>query len=140
MKMNNTPLTSQQQELKKRLEEIRQKRNAKAAPRQNRKQQTPRRNERAQKREPLPRKQPQKSSSPAPSVHRDRKMETTQSEIARQEISASRTKRRQRTKPSSKNRKKNKLVKQLTYADSLRDAMILTEVVSKPIALRNRKR
>ena len=116
METNNSELSSQQEELKKRLEEIRNRRKAEDSPRRNASNQTPRRNEGTQKNPTS--KKTQASASPTPSL---------QTERVKKEASSSKPiKRRTYNEPKKiKNKKKNELVKQLTNADSLKNAMIL---------------
>ncbi len=139
MKMNNSPLTPQQKELKKRLEEIRRKRNAETASPRPTADSPPKRNKGAQRTRPKERKQPQMEMPSPPSIQRERKVETPQPSIVEREIGAPRKKRRQ-TASTSPKRKKSPLIQQLTNRDSLANAMILNEVLSKPIALRKRNR
>lgn len=145
MKMNNSQLTPKQEELKKRLEQIRSQRNAETAQKQNaQKQNTQRTRTTARRNENAPRNAPQQQqqkrttvSAPAPLVRSDAEDEANQEDFYRERMRKARNK-KQVVIQKPKRKKKNSLVKQLTDSDSLADAIILSEIVSKPIALRKR--
>lgn len=140
--MNNSSLTPQQEELKKRLEKIRNERNAKAgtSPGQNTQSQQPKRVEtRPRRNEKAPqqqRRQERTSSTPAASSLSQSKMEAQ--EKRDRELLKRTQQKKQVVSQKPKTKKKNSLIKQLTDSDLLADAIILSEVLSKPIALRKR--
>lgn len=154
MKMNNSQLTPQQQELKKRLEEIRRNREAAShtdgeadtevlrrskGPKRNTRPQRNRRNKEAQRKRRQP-AQTTRSAKPVESkktAQQVQRVETRQSAIFDEEISEKTSK---RVTQKRKTKKKNSLINQLSDADELTNAIILNEVLSKPIALRKRNR
>ena len=145
MKMNNSELTPKQEELKKRLEQIRTQRNAETAAGRNAQKQEPKRAKaQSRKSEHRPRNAPQQQhpqkkavNAPAPLVQSKTEVESKREEIYREKMRKARSK-KQVVSQRPKIKKKNSLVKQLSDSDSLADAIILSEVLSKPIALRKK--
>ena len=145
MMMNNAPLTPKQEELKKRLEKIRSQRNAESgAGRNAQKQDSKRVDTKSRRNEKTPRNAPQQQrqkektvSAPKPLIQSESETELKQEKIQRESMRKVRNQ-KQVVSQKPKIKKKNSLIKQLSDSDSLRDAIILSEVLSKPVALRKR--
>lgn len=137
--MNNTPLTPKQEELKKRLEQIRRQRNEEARAEQNAEKPVPKKMEtRPRRNEKMPQQQRQKQKPvPTPLTRSESDTELKQPEI-RKELRESTHKSKQVVTQVPKLKNKNSLVKQLSSGDRLVDTIILSEVLSKPIALRKK--
>lgn len=137
--MNNSPLTPKQEELKKRLEQIRRQRNEEARAEQNAEKPVPKKMETQSRRnEKMPQQQRQKQKPvPTPLTRSETDTELKQQEI-RKELRESTHKSKQVVTQVQKLKNKNSLVKQLSSGDRLVDTIILSEVLSKPIALRKK--
>lgn len=131
--MNNSELTPKQEELKRRLEQIRRQRNAEAA-NKNTQKQAPKstktqskRNDKADRKTSQQKRQQDKPMN-APLVQSKTEAKLKEDELYKKQDMAKKI----------EHKKKNSLVKQLTDSNRLKDAIILSEVLSKPIALRKK--
>lgn len=154
MKRNNSTETSQKQaELKKRLQEIRQQRleieQAERAGVDMRQSETriPKSNLNKNKRNRNQQQTRQRSNSqeqhsrsePISLESTDDSYSSRKYRQARSE-SANKNKRIQETAQKMSKKKKNPLISQLSNSENLAQAFILSEVLSKPVALRKRRR
>ena len=140
MSSNQPGRNARQQELVKRLEEIRKKRQQEAnpTPRNQIEIDQARQNEAPKRRNVQPQKRKQKKSSSQPVDRNTAQLE--QYKVYQEEVKIQRPSSKKESKATNQQRKKKKknLIKQLSDSHSLANALILNEVLSKPIALSNK--
>ena len=149
MDSNNSNLNPKQKDLVKRLEEIRQNRKMQETQEKVQKKAPSKRSleqqDRSKKRNRNQQQRPAKKAQQAPTAGRQKKKQSTQSQkqrSARKQTSYPRKYSSVKQPPQSKQTRKNKdrLIEQLSDSDKLADAIILSEILSKPVALRKRYR
>ncbi|SHE93469.1 hypothetical protein SAMN02745249_01465 [Atopostipes suicloacalis DSM 15692] len=144
MDSNNPNLNPKQEKLVKRLEEIRRKRNMqetqKATPdrtkekRSLEQQDSQKRNRNKQQR---PTRKTKQSSTPS-AQKRKQLTQSKKREPSRKSTSYPGQYATTKQSTQSKQQSKNRLIEKLSDGDQLADAIILSEILSKPVALRNR--
>lgn len=140
MSSENTGRNAKQQELVKRLEEIRKQRTAAETPTRSNKQnssqaKTRKRKQKAQKPKSNQRRRNEQQAQKQTKEHSSYPQKAKQRQTAKTKRHRAKT-----TGSHQQSTKKNSLIKQLSDRQSITDAMILSEVLSKPIALRDRNR
>lgn len=143
MSSNQTDRNARQQELVQRLEEIRKKRqqDANLTPRHQMEVPQNRRNVGAQKRKVVPQKSKEKQQPlEQPTDKRMSQLEEYRAHEAMMDQRKYGAKKKPSIVKPKKKQNKNSLVKQLSDSHKLADAIVLNEVLSKPIAFRKNNR